>query len=273
MKKIIILLLPVFLLFVTGLNSCKNKQDKKEQKLIEFNEEEILKDEIEKAVYPLPTSAEVIRTLTELDLGYIYSVSNSVDNVKNYITSVSKAINLGIYGADLSYATLYNMNQEVVNYLDAIRVLASDLHISNLYDKNLYDNITKNFDDKDKLANLLTEQFNETYGYLAKTDKQPLALMVVAGAWVEGMYITTQMSGAVFFVEGMLRVLLDQKKSFELFLVVAEPYADDPDVRKVIDTFQPIKEVYADVDATSLTATNVDDITRVVAEVREKFIK
>ena len=272
MKKIIILLLPVFLLSVTGLNSCKCSRKENTQKQIEMDDIERYQEDIEKYVYPLPTSAEIIKTLTELEVGYIIGISNSVDNVNSYINSVSRAINLGIYGADLSYATLYNMKQDVIDYLEAIRVLASDLRMSRLYDKTLYDNINKNFDDKDELVNLLTEAFNETYGYLTKNDQQPLALMVVAGAWIEGMYITTQM-GAVFYVQGMLRVLLDQKKSFELFLAVAEPHADDPDVREVLDTFQPIKEVYADVDATSLTVTNVHDITRVVAEVREKFTK
>jgi hypothetical protein len=259
---------------MTGLNSCRSCKSKgnNEQKQIEMEDIEDFKDELEQAIYPLPNSADVIRLLTELEVGYMVGVSNSVDNVNNYITSVSRAINLGIYGADLSYATLYNMNQDVINFLDAIRALASDLHMSRLYDRNLYDNIKTNFDDKDKLVELLSDAFNGTYGYLTENDQQPLALMVVAGAWVEGMYITTNISNSVYHVEGISRSLLDQKKSFELFLEIAEPHADDPVVKDILDAFQPIKEVYEGID-TSLTLTNVEDLTRVVAEVRESFTK
>ena len=82
----------------------------------------MLEDEIEKNVYPLPTSAEVIKMLSELEVGYILGIANPVDNARKYLTSSGKAINMGVYGADLSYATLYNIQQEVINYLDAIQV-------------------------------------------------------------------------------------------------------------------------------------------------------
>ncbi len=82
-----------------------------------------MRTEIETNVYPLPTSAEVIKMLTDLEVGYIIGISNPVENTKKYFSSTTRAINLGVYGADLSYATLYNMQQEVINYLDAIRSL------------------------------------------------------------------------------------------------------------------------------------------------------
>jgi len=274
MKKIVILLLHVFLLALIGLNSCtscNNRQDGKKQKKIEIDEPPDLKSKIEQSIISLPSSADVIKMLTELDVEYIFGISNSPENVNKYIQSGSKAINLGIYGADLSYATLYNMNQEVIDYFGAIRSLASDLNMSRLYDESLYDNIKSNFDNKDELAELLTEAFNGTYSYLSGNDQLPLALMVVAGAWIEGMYITTHISASVFHVEGISRVLLEQKKSFELFLEIAGAHPDDPIVQELLDSFQPIKEVYEGVDYTSLTVTNVDDITRVVEEVREKF--
>jgi hypothetical protein len=274
MKKIVILLLPLFLLSAIGLNSCtscKNRQESKEQKRIELDESEDLRSKIEQSILALPTSADVIKMLTELEVGYINGISNSTANVNKYILNGEKALNLGIYGADLSYVTLYNMNQEVLDHLDVIGKLASELNISRLYDKNLYDNISNNFDNKDDLVDLLTNNFNETYSYLSNNDQLPLALMVVAGAWVEGMYITTHISASVFHVEGIARVLLEQKESFELFLEIAESHPDDPEIKKLLNSLQPIKEVYEGVDYTSLTVTNVDDITRVIEEVREKF--
>ena len=143
MKKIVIVLLPVLILTVTGLFSCKNQKGSDDQEKIDIQEIEELSKEIEEIMYPIPTSAEVIKMLTELEVGYMVGVSNSVENANNYVTSKSKAINLGVYGADLSYATLYNMNQDVINYLDAIQVLANDLNMSDLYSQELYDEIKR----------------------------------------------------------------------------------------------------------------------------------
>ena len=166
MKKIVIVLLPVLILAFTGLFSCKNQKGSDDQEKIDIQELEELTKEIEEAVYPLPTSVEVIKMLTELEVGYMVGVSNVTGNVTNYVTSKSKSINLGVYGADLSYATLYNMNQEVINYLDAIRVLANDLSLPQLYSQELYDDIKNNFDDKDQLVNVLTSAFNGTFSFL-----------------------------------------------------------------------------------------------------------
>ena len=67
-----------------------------------------IENQIEANVYPLPTSAEVIKMLTELEVGYIIGITNPVENTKKYFSSSTRAVNLGVYGADLSYATLYN---------------------------------------------------------------------------------------------------------------------------------------------------------------------
>ena len=271
MKKLLFVLVPVLILAITCLVSCNSQKGSSDQKKIDLEEVEELTGEIEEAVYPLPTSAEVIRMLTELEVGYMIGISNSIDNAKNYVTSNEKALNMGVYGADLSYATLYNMNQDVINYLDAIRVLANDLNMAKIYNQRLYDDIKDSFDNRDKLVEILTSAFNGTYSYLNENDQQSQALLVVAGAWIEGMYITTHISEAVFHVQGIVEVLLEQKKSFELFIDLAKPHASEPAVKEILDLFEPMKKVYEGID-NSLTLQNVEDITREIEILREKVI-
>ncbi|MDT8401977.1 MAG: hypothetical protein RQ743_09800 [Bacteroidales bacterium] len=275
MKKIFLLAITLVLVFstlFTSCNSCKNRGVDKDQKKIKIEDPGAITDEIEKHVYPLPTSAEVIKMLTELEVGYIIGISNPVDNATNYITSKSQAINLGIYGTDLSYATLYNMNQDVINFLDVIRELTNSLKMSKIYSRELYDDIKNSFDNRDKLVEILTNAFNKTYAYLAENDQESLALLVVAGAWVEGMYITTHISEQVYHVEGIVRVLLEQKESFELYLELAEPFTDDPVVGEMLDILEPVKKVYEEVEDNSLTMKNVEDITAAIELVRDKLV-
>lgn len=270
-KAIALVILPVFILSLSVLSSCRNAAERKAAKEIEMKQVQTLENEIEKNVYPLPTSAEVIKMLSDLDVGYIMGISNPVGNAKKYFTSPSRATNLGVYGADLSYATLYNVQQQVIDYLNAIRSLANELSMSRIYDESLYENIKQNVDNRDELVNILTTAFDNTYSYLSENDQQVLALLVVGGAWVEGMYLTTHVSEAAYQVAGIAKVLLEQKNSFELFLEITQPYLDDPNLKDFVDKLEPIKKVYEGL-TTSLTTENIIDITKAIEGIRAQIV-
>jgi len=272
MKKIFAgFILPLLIISFTCLSSCKDRATAK-QKKAEKEEVKQIQGQIESNVYPLPTSAEVIKMLTDLEVGYIIGISNPVENSKKYFSSTTRAINLGVFGADLSYATLYNQQQSVINYLDAIRSLANELNMSKIYNEDLYTRIKQNYDNKDELVKILTSAFNETYAYLSDNDQQPLALLVVGGAWVEGMYLTTHVSEAAYQVAGISKVLLEQKKSFDLYLDITKPYLNDPSVSDFVKLLDPVKNVYAGL-GTSLTEQNIKDITKVIVDVRDQIVK
>ncbi|HOO98778.1 MAG TPA: hypothetical protein PLV06_02975 [Bacteroidales bacterium] len=271
-KTVAILIMPLILAGFSGMTGCRQSAEKKEQKKIELKQVESLEQKIEENVYPLPTSAEVIKMLSELEVGYQFGISNPVENASKYITSTSRAINMGVFGADLSYCTIYNINQEVINYLNAIRTLANELNMSKIYDETLYDRIKDNFDNKDELVNLLTNAFNETYAYLSENDQQSLALLVVGGAWVEGMYLTCNVSEAAYQVAGISRNLLEQKKSFDLFIEVTKEYETDPAISDFLKKLEPVREVYKGLES-SLTMQNIIDITNAINQVRAEIVK
>jgi hypothetical protein len=143
--------------------------------------------------------------------------------------------------------------------------------MSKIYNAPLYDSIKKNFDNKDKIVKILTDAFNDTYAYMSENDQQTLALLVVGGAWVEGMYLTTHVSEAAYQVSGISKVLIEQKKSFDLYLDLTKAYIDDVNIKDFVNNLEPIKKVYAGL-GTSLTMDNIKDITTAISTIREKII-
>jgi len=272
MKRVIaIIILPMLVFSLAGLGSCKNRTAKRELKEFEQSAVDTINRQIEKNVYPLPTSADVIGMLSELEVGYIIGISNPVENSTKYFTSPKKAINIGVFGADLSYATLYNIQQKVIDYLQAIQSLANDLNMTKIYDTTMYDKIKENFDKRDTLVAILKEAFNNTYAYLSDNEEQPQALLVVGGAWVEGMYLTTHVSEAAYQIAGISRVLLDQKSSFEFYLEITQPFMSDPAMKEFVDRLEPMKKVYEGL-TTSLTNQNIMDITKAIEDIRSQII-
>jgi len=86
MKKTLAkILVAVMIVTVAGASSCKNRGESRKQKEINPVELEALEKKIEENVYPLPTSAEVIKKLTDMDLGYILGATNPPDNARNYV--------------------------------------------------------------------------------------------------------------------------------------------------------------------------------------------
>ncbi|HNY14869.1 MAG TPA: hypothetical protein PKI12_04975 [Bacteroidales bacterium] len=271
-RAISLLIIPVLLILFSGISGCRQKAENKVKKVVELQQVDTLEKKIEENVYPLPTSADVIKMLTELEVGYQFGISNPVENATRYISSNARAINMGVFGADLSYCTIYNINQEVINYLNAIRTLANELNMSKIYDETLYDRIKNSFDNKDELVKILTDAFDQTYAYLAENEQQNLALLVVGGAWVEGMFLTCNVSEAAYQVAGISKNLIEQKKSFDLFLELANPYMNDPGVAEFIGKLEPIKKVYSGL-GTSLTMQNIMDITKAINEVRAQIVQ
>lgn len=273
MKKIFAgLLVTTLIIGLAVLPSCKNRAAERQQ----AQQEDILKDslsrEIEENVYPLPTSAQVIQMLTDLEVGYTVGITNPVENVKRYFQTNAKALNLGAYGADLSYVTLYNMQQEVNNYLGAIRTLAQDLNMEQVYKETLYDSIKANFDNRDKLVSILTAAFEDTYSFLRKNDQQANALLVVGGAWVEGMYLTTHVTEVSYNSPDFANVLLEQKESFTEYLEITSGYMSEPAISDFVRMLDPMKKVYEGL-GTSLTEQNIKDIKVTIAGIRNQIVQ
>ena len=266
------MLVAVMIIAVAGLYSCKNRGESKAQKKILVEEKQSIEQSIEKNVYPLPTSAEVIKKLGDLDLGFVIGLSNPPANSKNYVTSYSRSVNLGIYGADLSYATLYNVQQDVLDYLGSMRTMANDLNLSKIYDESLYGKIKAQFDNRDTLVSILTDAYNKTYGYMVDGGQTNLALLMVGGAWVEGTYLTASVSETGNHVTGFESILLEQKKSFELFEEIAKPLSSDEMVSKFLKELQPVREVYSTL-GTSLTIQNIEDLKKAITQVRSALVK
>ena len=123
-KTIAVLLLPMLLISFFSFTGCRNKSNeaKKIQKKVEEEQVKTIEGQIKDNVYPLPSSAQVIKMLADLDVGYQIGITNPAENAKKYLRSNTRAINIGVFGADLSYVTLYNIPQEVINFLNSRHV-------------------------------------------------------------------------------------------------------------------------------------------------------
>lgn len=232
---------------------------------------EAIEKEVEEFISPLPSSFEITQMLNDIGISYILGLSNPTNNVDRYFTEKSKALNLGVYGADLAYASTYHMKQDVMLYLEATKKLTDDLQISSAFNESLVESIEKQLDDKEELVRIITDSFNETYDFLNRNGKASLALLVVGGSWIEGLFLTTHVSANVYHNYDIVKIIHEQKEPLEQLLTVLEEYQEEQIIREFIEDLQPLKEVYDSIEDT-LTEEQVDAISSAVETLREKII-
>jgi hypothetical protein len=231
MKKLIYLLA----LTVSGtlLVSCGGGSSDSEANTEETRQalETFVEEEFE---YPIPTSYEVTNLLQKAKANFVFDITNDPENVINYETNWQKAMNLGVYGADLSYSSTYNRQEETTKFLDASRKLVEDLDISTAFNAAMLDRIETNLENKDSLILIVTESFYETYNYLNKNGEEKTSLLVIAGSVIEGLHITSQLIISSDYNDDLMKVLASQKDQVKRLVELMDAHADDENVNRVL---------------------------------------
>jgi len=273
--KIQLVTISVILVFIAGMTGCTGKKPKESQtpgEDITPNEKAIPKDELVKEVidYPLPTAFEVTKLLIDAGAGYILDLSNDVENVNTYISLKNKALNLGVYGADLSYAATYNQTQETMQYLEVSSKLIDELQISSAFNQTLVERVENNIDNVDSLIIIISDSFYETYEYLQLNEQDVLSLLVLAGSWIEAMYISTQVSIVSMDNKQIVEIISDQRNSLEQLLETLEPSKDDEMIRDIYAELSDIKALF-DACSTPLTDDELDQLIETTENLRNSI--
>jgi hypothetical protein len=234
------------ILLIFSLSACKNQKSSQSKSQEDAAAGQVeAKDEVISEItdYPLPTSFEVTTLLVEAGASYILDLCNHVDNVDKYINLKSKALNLGVFGADLSYAATYRQTQETMQYLNASARLIDELQIGS-FDKELVDKVEDNIDNVDSLINLISDSFYKTYEYLNMNEQDELSILVMAGSWIEAMYITTQISIISADNAKIVEIINEQSGTLDKLLEVMEPVSENEMSASVFAGLSSIQEIY-----------------------------
>ncbi len=232
-----------------------------------------ISEEVREFVYPLPTSFEVTEMLNQIGAAYILTLSNETTNVKRYLTEKAKALNLGIYSADLSYASTYNQKQATTDYLNVSKILIDALNISAAIDADIIKKIEANQDNKEVLIDLITNTFYDTYEFLNKTGRSEVSMLVVAGAWVEGLYIITHISEDTYNNKEMVTLVMEQKSSLNKLVELMSLTKEDKATAETLALLKPIKTIYDSIEEGAITEKQLDDIKLEIYNIREEIVK
>lgn len=267
-SSFIMVLAVLFVIF-----SCKGGTKSPEQggEASDSLDKELLASDIKEVLYPLPAPVEMTQMLNEIGASYNSAILNSPAKVEKYVTEESKALNLGIYAADLAYAATFEQQQDVQTYLSSIKSLADQLGVNYNYTELLSDEYKTKFENKDSLTEVVTNTIYSTYQYLDQRSNPDLAVDMVAGVWVELMYIATNISEASYNFTGLVDIISKQKGSYEKVMSLLAQRNTNPDIKSLETKLQSLQPAYDKVDA-GLSQQDYNLILRTIKDVRNSLI-
>ncbi|MBQ9470545.1 MAG: hypothetical protein IJU72_06305, partial [Bacteroidales bacterium] len=190
---------------------------------------------------------------------------NPADNVPRYTTTRAMALNLGIYGTDLSYASLFDQTQSTITYMSASKKMAEGLGILNAIDDQTINRLEENVNNRDVIMETISETFLNTNSILEEDDRVAVGSIILVGGWLEGLYLATTLVGDPSHADPeFMGRIIDQKFSIEPVINLLEQHLANDDVRAVRDDVMAIKQVF---DQMQVATSEVEVVPNAITEV------
>ena len=254
-----------------SLASCQSSNNPQGSASADSLNKNEITENVEAIVYPLPGPFEMTKMLNEIGAAYLVKNLNAPNKVEKYLTEKDKAINLGVYGADLAYASTYNKEQDIKIYLEPVKTLIDDLGIKVDYSPLIDENLKSKLSNKDSLVKVVTNTIYETYSFLNKQNKPELSAMLVSGMWIELMYIATHISKDTYNNTQIVEMVSKQSESYNKLIELLGRYNTNKDINDLQQKLLVLKPAFDKV-KTGLTEQDYNLILNTVEAVRKTFV-
>lgn len=272
----------VAFLLIVSFTACQSgpKNAEKEVSIGDFIAEDEIFDDIDKAkkiFYSLPSPLETALIIKSAGAQYDQELLNSIDNVDNYSTNNSMALNLGIYTTDLSFASLFDQAQTSISYMGASRKMAEGLNITDAIDNETIKRLEENLSNREVVMDIISETFLNSSSYLKENERQDVAALVLVGGWVEGLYIASELVGDNATKDNKLADrILEQKLSFNIVLRLLEDNktsasgTENVDVVNMLANLEELKTAFDNIQVETTKPSNSGEDEEGVAQIESK---
>jgi hypothetical protein len=263
----------LFLLSVILFFSCGGE---KSEEII--SEEEHTKPDIQESKFnaqnvfnTLPDRKLVMNLIEQNRIEYNPDLLNDPTRVSKYSVELAKAVNLGIYGADLSIASSFDQTQESMVFLKCVNVLAGYLGVNSAFDQRMFERIDANENNKDSILEIVTGAFKKVDEILKYNNRPATSAVILSGCWIEGLYVSCQMAQEVD-TESIIKAIVHQKESLKNLIVMLEAVTLEESAKFILSDLKGLYEAFDVAETTtSYNKKSIAAITQKISDLRNKI--
>ncbi|TAG56346.1 MAG: hypothetical protein EAZ27_05225 [Cytophagales bacterium] len=191
----------------------------------------------------IPPPVEMESMILSSGAPYDLTILNGVAEAEKYSTNYHKAINLGIYGADLAYINIYNRKEDALSYLNTVIKLSEDLKVGQFFDFETIKRIADNNKNLDSMLNITTSNFEKMNNYLQDQNRSNLSMYMLTGGWVEALYVACKV-GLDKKNQPLYEKIAEQKIVLDQILLLLSCYKNDPNAMTLHNDLNELKETF-----------------------------
>ena len=264
----------LIVLLTGGLISCGGGKKDETAQSSEFDEAASeVQQKVEKVIYEIPTPSEIPFIIESTGADYNEDLVNDISKVDKYLSSNKiAALNLGIYATDIGYFVTYDQVQEALNYMDGCQRIAEQLGIQNVVDAAVIKRFEDNLQSRDTLGNIINQIINNSDTYLKESDRNNIAALVLAGTFIEGLYISTQLvetypkdilpdDARNLILTPVIQLILDQEEALADMIDLLKNIDIKGDwIEGLINSLEELKRKYEELDIKEQLSNNRADL-------------
>ena len=234
-------ILYVLLLLGVVLSGCNSAStSSKNQELSEIEFQQTVK-KAQKVFHVIPSPVEAAIVLQRAGVAYNEDLLNSYENVSKYQTIRKRAINLGVYGTDLSYSAVFEQTQASLNYFTAIKTLSEDIGLNEIINSELMERVENNIHRRDSLMSIIADVYILANEKLIENETDHISALIMAGGWIEALYMSTGLIEELNLSDDLLQRIAEQKYSLNNLIVLLETYKEKPSISELLVDLNKLK--------------------------------
>ena len=230
-------------------------------------------EQITETFFQVPSPGEMLTFIKTVGGKNNKNVSflNSPDNQKNYTDNKSKALNFGIYSCDLSYCSIFEIGSEALKYFKTVKQLGEQIGVSSAVPIEVLKRLEGNIGNSDSLALITDDVYFSTFESLEASKQGPTLSLVVAGGWIESLFIAINL-GKYDAKSPLVARLADQKYTLDNLIEFLKKYESDAGVAGVLAQFTGLQAEFNKIGEKDVLAVTSDKSKHVLGGGKELVI-
>jgi hypothetical protein len=282
MKRNFLLLIITISIAVLLVSNC-NKARKQPKNITSIEEDttarmEVFdtveaKNQIVEIIQKAPKAAEIAEKLNEAGASYIYALTIPLDDVEKMMTSIQKAIGVGILSFDIKYASVYKRGDVVVKTRDYLNQLESGLELQEdlLFAEKYQKRIERNRSNSDSINFFTTQLANDFHQYMQNGAHADIYAFASIGANIEALYILSQMTLLAKNNDKLLVLMNNQNQRIKLLSSLLEIMSGSENVKPYYNRIQPLLQFFIEKD--TIKKDDLNKIAPLIEKVRNGLIQ
>lgn len=233
----------IALLFIVF--SCTNRNGSKEDAESTIMDHDLKKQiNVQNFFNTISSADEIFQIIQKTNLNYKPDFLNNPKIYKNYSLEKPRALNIGVYGADMAISAAFNQVQESMLFLKCTNYLAQELGISSAFDENTVNRLEANKEKRDSTLEIISQVFKNADKIFRENKRGELSILMITGAFIESMYVAgeyaiSKADDTVAF-NAITNLYIKQQESLSYLINLLQNISDKDDEQKLLETLTMI---------------------------------